>query len=406
LSAITRTSDIVVIGGGIMGASIAWHLARKGAGKVTLLERSTIAAGASGKTGALLRQHYTNRPEATLAHLSLQVFRNWPEIVGGDCGFVESGLVFTLPKGPALDKNLESLWSNVVMQRKIGIKTRILSPGELFELQPYLCVEDLAAATLEEESGCVDAFAATRAMTTAAMNAAVDVVENCEAVSILTSGDRVEGVETSSGTIQSPVVICASGPWSKAFLLTAGVDVPISALRVQVAVFNRPLSMERPHASYIDASLGLFIRPWSMGRTMVGMSGGDQHDEVDPNKFDHRNSDGYGQLVIDRLAKRMPLMAHATYSHGYACLYDMTPDAHPIIGPAGPDGLYVVAGFSETGFKKGPAVGLCVAEMITDGKATNVDLSPFAFNRFSRDTWKQQWSETEYVLESDFGHKF
>src|SRR5215207_7040120 len=108
-----------------MGASIAWQLARRGIGKVTLLERSNIAAGASGKTGALLRQHYSNRPEATLAHLSLQIFRNWSEFVGGDCGFVESGLVFTLAKGPNQVRNLASLEMNVSMQREIGINTQI-----------------------------------------------------------------------------------------------------------------------------------------------------------------------------------------------------------------------------------------------------------------------------------------
>jgi sarcosine oxidase subunit beta len=406
LSADLRTSDIVVIGGGIMGASIAWHLARRGIGKVTLLERSTIASGASGKTGALLRQHYTNRPEATLAHLSLQVFRNWSEIVGGDCGFVESGLVFTIAKGPNQARNLASLEVNVAMQCEIGINTQIVTPSELLDLQPFLDISDLAAATLEPNSGYVNAVAATRSMALAAISAGVEIIENCEVLGIDVSGDHAVGVTTNTGSIATDTVICAAGPWSKTLTAPLGLDLPIAALRVQVAVLNRPLALERPHAAYIDTALGLFIRPWTEGQTMVGIGGGDQHDEVDPNNYEVRNSPGYGQLAITEIAKRMPLMAGASYSHGHAGLYDMTPDSHPIIGPAGPDGLYVAAGFSGAGFKKAPTVGQCVAEAIVYGTATTADLSPFSLNRFETDAWKQPWSETEYVLKSDFGHKF
>ncbi len=401
-----KSSDIVIIGGGIMGASIAWHLARRGVGSVTLLERSTIAAGASGKTGALLRQHYTNRSEATLAHLSLQVFREWSDRVGGNCGFVESGLVFTLAKGPNEVHNLASLERNVDMQRKVGINTRIVTPGELLEIQPFLDVSDLAAATFEPCSGYVNSVAATRLMAIAAIAAGAKVVENCEVAGIKLSGDRVVGIETADGSVETNTVICAAGPWSKTLFAPIGVDLPIATLRVQVAVLNRPLAMERPHAAYIDTALGLFIRPWTQGQTMVGISGGDQHDEVDPNNYGLGNSDDYGKLAVETIAKRMPLMAGASYSHGHAGLYDMSLDAHPIIGPAGPDGLYIVAGFSGAGFKKGPAIGQCVAEMVVDGNASTVDFTPFSFDRFSSDAWKQPWSDSEYILESDFGHKF
>jgi sarcosine oxidase subunit beta len=389
-----------------MGASIAWHLARRGAGRVVLFERETVASGASGKTGALLRQHYSNRLEATLANLSLQVFRNWGDVVGGDCGFVESGLVFTLGQGPDQDRNLESLRSNVEMQREIGIKTRVVTPEELLDLQPFLDVSDILAATFEEESGYVNAVAATRSMAHAAESAGATIVEGAPVVRIMVECDRVTGVETPDGQFTTNAVICAAGPWTKHLLAAVGVQLPISALRVQVAVLNRPLSFEPPHSAYIDAALGMFIRPWAPGQTMVGISGGDQHDEVDPNDFELGNSPGYGDLAVKVIAKRMPVMAGASYSHGHAGLYDMTPDSHPIIGPGGPDGLYVVAGFSGAGFKKGPAVAQCVAELILDGEARTVDLTPFSLSRFDSDSWRQPWSDTEYVLGSDFGHKF
>lgn len=177
-SALPRTSDVVIIGGGIMGASIAWHLARRKSGRVTLLERSTIASGASGKTGALLRRHYSNRPEATLAHLSLHVFRRWQEVVGiGDCEFVESGLVFTLGKGVDQARNLASLRANVEMHREIGIKSELLCPEDLLILQPFLDTSDLLAATFEPESGYVNAVSATRSMAHAAITAGASVIE-------------------------------------------------------------------------------------------------------------------------------------------------------------------------------------------------------------------------------------
>lgn len=389
-----------------MGASIAWHLARRRAGRVVLLERETVASGASGKTGALLRQHYSNRPEATLAHLSLQVFRNWSDVVGGDCGFVESGLVFTLGEGPDQDRNLVSLRSNVEMQRAVGIKTRLLTPKELLDTQPFLDVSDILAATFEVESGYVNAVEATRSMAQAAASAGATILEGVPAIRVIVEGERVTGVETPDGRFATNTVICAAGPWSKHLFGTVGVQLPLSAMRVQVAVLNRPLAFEPPHSAYIDAALGLFIRPWAPGQTMLGISGGDQHDEVDPNDFELRNSPGYGDLAVKTIAKRMPIMAGASYSHGHAGLYDMTPDAHPIIGPAGPVGLYLVAGFSGAGFKKGPAVGQCVAELILDGVARTVDLTPFSLSRFDSESWRQPWSDTEYVLGSDFGHKF
>lgn len=150
-------------------------------------------------------------------------------------------------------------------------------------------------------------------------------------------GDRIVGVETIDGAISTGTIICAAGPWSRTLLAPLGVDLPISALRVQVAVLNRPLAFEPPHAAYIDAALGMFIRPWSPGQTMVGIRCGDQHDDVDPDDWDPRNTVGYGDVAIETIAKRMPIMANASYSHGHAGLHDMTPDAHPIIGPAGPD---------------------------------------------------------------------
>jgi sarcosine oxidase, subunit beta len=399
-------ADVVVIGGGIMGLSTAWNLARRGAGKIVVLERAVVAAGATGKTGALLRQHYSNEPEARLAHLSLQVFKNWSEIIGGDCGYDPTGLVFTVEMGPGGEENAGRLRRNVAMQNSIGIDSRVVTPAELKELQPFGAFDDLTIAAYEPASGYVDSIATARTLAHAAIREGVKLRERTGIRSIKTVGDRIAGVETDDGLIATNTVVCAAGPWSTSLLAGVGVAIPVTALRVQIAIVQRPLDLEPPHFVYLDTINGMFCRPWGPGRSLIGVGGGDQHDEVDPENYDARNDPGYGELAIAAGSKRMPAMANGQYLHGHAGLYDMSPDAHPIIGLTPLEGLYLAAGFSGAGFKKGPAVGQCLAELIVNGASTTADLTPFRLTRFDVDGWQAPWGPDEYVMTSDFGHKF
>ena len=150
---------------------------------------------------------------------------------------------------------------------------------------------------------------------------------------------------------------------------------------------------------------GCFMRPWAPGRSLLGVAGGDQHDAVDPDNFALGNDAAYPEQAKAATARRIPAMSRAQYLHGHAGLYDMSPDTHPIIGPAGPEGLLVACGFSGAGFKKGPAVGQCLAELICEGQSQLVDLSPFRLERFDEPGWDRPWSDTEYAFTSDFGHK-
>ena len=181
--------------------------------------------------------------------------------------------------------------------------------------------------------------------------------------------------------------------------------MPIETIRVQVAIVHRPREIADPHFVFLDMAAGGFTRPWAPGRSLLGVAGGDQHDAVDPDNFVLGNDPTYPDAAKAAVAKRIPAMARAQYLHGHAGLYDMTPDTHPIIGQAGPDGLIVACGFSGAGFKKGPAVGQCLAELVTTGSVQTGRLSPFALSRFDSPDWDKPWSETEYVFTSDFGHK-
>jgi sarcosine oxidase, subunit beta len=401
-------AEVVIIGGGIMGASLAFALAGRGVRDVVVVERRTVAAGASGKTGALLRQHYSNRPEATLAHLSLQTFRHWGEIVGGDPGYVPCGLIATVATAGPGDPNIARMRANVAMQREIGIAAETLPAEELRRLQPFARFDDVLVAAYEAESGYVDAVAATRAMMDAAIDRGARLREGVAATGIRAAGGRVAGVETSDGPIAAPIVVCAAGAWAGPLLAGAGVAVPLDPIRVQVVIVNRPGAMPRGGTmAYVDTAANFFCRDWGPNRTMVGIGGGEGHESVPPDAYDERPDPGFAPRAIRNLARRMPAMAAATPLYGHAGLYDMTPDAHPIIGPApGVAGLYLCAGFSGAGFKKGPAVGQCLAELICDGRATTVDLAPFRLERFDDDGWRAPWSENEYTFSSDFGHGF
>ena len=398
--------DVAIIGGGIMGTSLAWHLARRGATKVAVLERATIAAGASGRTGGLLRQHYSNRPEAILAHESLKVFRHWPEIIGGPPVHDPVGLVVPIPDDAHASENVAKLHRNIAMQNAIGIECQVITPAELHDLQPHARVDDLAAVAYEPTTGYADAVAATRAMALAAQRAGAKIVEGCPVLAITTASNRVSGVQTTHGPIAAETVVCVAGPWSPPVLARIGIQVPVAALRVQVVVVHRPLTMDDPHCVYLDPGAGFFCRPMGPGRTLVGVGGGDQHDAVDPNRYDERNDLGYPDLAIATLARRLPAMADAAYLHGHAGLYDMTPDAHPIIGPAPIDGLFLALGFSGAGFKKGPAVGALLADLILDGHCDWLDPTPFRHERFADDGWQTPWSANEYHFATDFGHGF
>ncbi len=401
-------TDVVIIGGGIMGTSLAFALTKLGVRDVMIVERRTLAAGASGRTGALLRQHYTNVPEATLAHLSLLTYANWNDKIGGDCGFVNTGSIVTISTSGDDAVNIERMHRNIAMQNRVGIQSEVITADRYRELQPFARMDDVEVAAYERDSGYVDAVAATRGMANAAMRGGARVAEERAVTGILVDRDRVVGVETNTGTVLAGTVVCAAGAWSVPLLKQIGVDVPVEAQRVQVTVLNRPMDMpESGTMTYVDTAAGFFCRNAGPNRTLAGVGGGEFHDVVDPFSYDDRMDHGFDDAVKRTLARRMPAMARATTLYGYACLYDMTPDLHPILGGVeGIGGLHLMVGFCGAGFKKGPAIGRCMAELIVHGKSTTVDLTPFRLSRYADGSWKQPWSPNEYQLSSDFGHGF
>jgi sarcosine oxidase subunit beta len=252
-----RSVDIAIVGGGIMGASLAWHLAQAGAGRVALFERSVIGAGASGRTGALLRRHYSNRPEATLAHRSWQTFAYWPEVIGGMPVHCPTGLIVTVQTTDDYLDNVDRLRRNVALQNEVGIPSQVVSRAELQELQPFACWDDVAFAAYEPDSGYVDAVAATQGMARAAIAAGAEINEASPVREVLVAGDRVRGLRLEHEVFAADVVVIAAGPWTPQLIRPIGVEVPIEALRVQIAILQRPLAgVSRYRVRHLCSTLG------------------------------------------------------------------------------------------------------------------------------------------------------
>lgn len=373
--------DVVVVGAGVIGCSTAFHLARLGVRRVALVERRHVAWGASGRSGALVRTHYTNAPEARLALAALPWFEEWEDRVGGSCGFVPTGFVQLVAPADAV-----RLRGNVDRLREVGVETEVLDPADLRRLAPYLRVEDGEPAAYEPRSGYADPEATTHALAAAARRLGVAVLEGREVTRIAVEGGRVRGVETGSGPLGCSVVVVAGGNWSRSLLDAAGVSVPIHPTRVQVARFERPSALPggaAGHLTVIDRRHGYYARPAGETATLVGMSG--SHRPLpDLDDFPRHNDDDFVRVARAQLARRLPAFAGAPYVGGHMGPLDVTEDGKAVLGWApGVEGLVLAVGMSGTGFKKAPAIGACLAELVTRGAAETAPIEPFRPGRFA-----------------------
>lgn len=383
-----ETADAVIIGGGVMGCSIACNLAltahRHGLRRIVVLERDTLGSGSTGRSSGCIRMHYSTAVNAELAWRSLNVFRNFDDIIGGECGYVETGfLVF------AGADDLEAFRGNIATQQSVGVITDIIGAADAAGLAPGFAVADAAAIAYEPYSGHADASGTAYAYATRARSEGATIRLQTPATEIETSqdGSRVTAVCTSDGArIETGIAVIATGPWSARFLPSHGIDAPLVATRHEVLHFRRPLDLVPHHPGGADISNRIYFRPEGQELTLAG--NGNHSDVVDdPEVFAQRASPAFIQDVWQRLARRIPPIADAELAAGYAGLYTNTPDSHPIMDRVdGIDGLYLCTGFSGHGFKLSPMVGVLMAELIGDGAATTMDISPLRFSRFADGT--------------------
>jgi sarcosine oxidase subunit beta len=393
----TNSADTIVIGTGVVGCSLAFHLARAGA-KVRVFDKGGICAGMSARSGALVRMHYTFAPEAELAWQSHSYFKNWSEMVGGRCRFVQTGFAIVVD-----ERNRERLIANIAMLQRVGVDTETVSPADLKKLEPEVFVDDVALAAIEPQSGYADPVATTESFAAAARKLGAKFSLNMPIAKIAHRGGRAVGVIDGAGRTHEADAVCiVTGPWTDELLAPLGIRMGIKNERAQIAFFKRPPHLK--HRIYIDTIAGSYFRPHGNDLTLVGLGAWKPEPRPDPDNFRERNDDDFIAAVRERLARRIPAMREASYSHGHAGIYDVSPDGRAVMG-AVPNvaGLFVAAGFSGTGFKTSPAVGASMAELILNGASKTVDLTPFGFERILSGQMIE--SPNEYEMGADFGHK-
>ena len=371
-----ETADVVVVGGGVNGVSIAYALAARGVPRVVLCEKAALASGASGFSSALVRMHYTNEWDARLAFASFPVFRNWTEIMGGPSVFTHTGFVNVVAPQFA-----DALRRNVDMLRAIGVDTVALSSGELHDLQPFANVEDLGAAAFEPASGYADPAATVEGFRRRAQDLGAQVRQWTGVTRILRRESRVLGVETAAGRIDAGAVVVAAGAWAPRLCREIGLEIPARVKALDTVQVERPAALADPHMVFIDNVQGSYFRPESGIRTIVGVPC--QEWDLDPDG-PAVLAPGAAAVGAQILTHRIPALEGATLARGYRAFDCYSRDRHAILGRVdGIDGLYLATAFSGSGFKIAPAVGVCMAELILDGRAKTVDIEPFSLRRFA-----------------------
>lgn len=373
-------ADVVVIGGGCAGSSIAWQLAKQGAGRIVQIEKSGIAAGATGWSSAIIRQHYVHETLARMALRALRVYQNFGEVVGGDAGFRTTG--FLVLVGPA---DRATLAANVAMHQRVGIDARLIAPDELGQLEPRAVRDDVGAVAWEPEAGYADPVGTTNGYAAAARRLGVDQRIGTLVTGLRVEGDRVAGVETDRGTVESRAVVVAAGYRTRELLAPLGFDVPLTPVRHPIAIVQRSAGFGAAHPIVSDRVNGAYYRPEGADLTLLGTTAADDG-RVDPEvEVTRLPTDDEQASLIERFCKRFPSEAAATLRPGYTGVYDCSPDLQPMLGPVpGVEGLHIAVGFSGHGFKLSPVVGELVAEKLITGRTSFVDIDFFSPARFAQ----------------------
>ena len=370
-----ETADVIVIGAGVQGASLACHLARRGVRPI-VVERATIGTGATGRSSGLVRMHYDLIAEARLAWASYGWFRDWAELVGGDCGFTRTGfLQLTQPE------DADALRANVAAQREIGIPTDVVDAAMIRQLAAGMAVDDGELAAYEPESGYADPAATASGFLQAARELGATLVQGAEVTAIPVVGGRVAGVETSRGSFSAPIVVNAAGGWAARVAALVGLEIPVKVWRHDTAYLGRPPTASGPLPVVIDDPNSMYFRPEGSDLVLVGLEDESEFGSS-PDRDTADAAADFPDRVAERICRRIPAMADATFQSAHSGQDGLTPDQRPLLGPAGPDGFYLDCGHSGTGFKTAPAIGLCMSELILDGSARTVDISSFALERF------------------------
>jgi sarcosine oxidase subunit beta len=375
----TRTADVVVIGGGVNGASAAMHLAKRGAGRVVLVEKGHLACGATGRSGAMVREHYLHPTLVRMARAASRIFHNFPDAIGGDARFRQTGRILLFG-----ERDRAAVEANVAMNRELGVNISTISPSEVRSLLPQASVDDIAIGIWEPESGYADPVATTYAFAEQARLNGAQILTNTPVTGFQVRRGRLVGVVTADGVIQTDTALNAAGAWGNVVGGMAGEVFPIRPTRVQMVHLRRPPALESLEVNVIDHVTDAYFRVDAGYCTLVGGEHPiDLQETVNPNSFGLSADHDVITRFWGRARHRFPDFDAATCRGGYGSLYDLTPDGNPILDRSpSVEGLYWAVGFSGHGFKLSPVVGRMVAELIMEGQSKDYDIRQFRLSRF------------------------
>ncbi len=373
------SANVVVIGGGVIGTSTAMHLARMGAGKVLLLEKNHLASGASGRSGAMVREHYPNPILVRMAIEASAVFHNFQDAVGGDARFIETGRLQLFD-----DFDAAAARANVAMNRELGVDIRLVDLSDIQDIVPNVSLDGVTLGVYEPTSGYADPMATTYAFAEQAMDHGAEIRTECAVTGIKTAGGRVVAVETEAGDIETEAVVAATGPWTNKLAAPLGEPIPITPTRVQLVHLRRPPSLESMTTIIIDHTTGSYLRASPGPNTLLGGEApGDLDEVVNPDSFGLNADHGVITRFWERAKRRFPDFRMATPLGGYGSLYDLTPDGNPVLDRSeAVDGLYWATGFSGHGFKLSPVIGRMMAELVLHGDSSGHPIRAFRGSRF------------------------
>ena len=377
------TADVVIIGGGVNGASIAYHLSRMDVGEIILVEKKHLASGATGRSGAMIREHYQHPALVSIAREASQIFHNFSDAIGGNSRFRQTGRLILFG-----EEDISSAESNVNMNQSLGVNITTVSPDEIKELLPDVNLEGIAIGIWEEGAGYADPVATTYSFVDqATKNNRVKILTNTEVIGLGVSSGKLNKVITNTGVIHTRTAVNVTGAWGNMVGGAIAEVLPIRPTRVQMINLRRPPLYESLNTIVIDHTTNLYFRADHGYCTLIGGEDpSDLMETVNPNNFG-LNAD-HDKIVEfwDRACRRFPGFDSAICRGGYGAIYDMTPDANPILDKSpSVEGLYIALGFSGHGFKLSPVIGRMMSELIVEGSVRDHDINRFRLNRFNED---------------------
>jgi len=368
-----KTASVVIIGGGIMGASTAHHLAIRGVKNILLLEReSFFCVGATGRCAGGLRHQFNTEVNIKLSQQSLSMIDDLEQEIGTS-GFVKKcGYLFVLTN----EKDVSIFRKSLEIQQKLGVKTEWLSEDDVRKISKPCIFSDVLGGTFNSEDGIADPNSIVMGYISSARNHGAACISNCSVKRIVLSKNQVCSVDTCFGKVETETIVNACGPWSASLGNDVGLKIPVFPVRRQWFVTGDIPEIPEEFPFIIDFAQSLYFHREGKG-LLSGMSNKNQAIGID------QNVDSEWEMEhIEAAVKRMPLLEDSGIKLRQAGLYELTPDAHPIIGATPVGGFYLLTGFSGHGFMHGPICGKLMAEILIDGKATSVDISMLDYNRF------------------------